>query len=51
MDTTFWRQPNTTLAMAERIAESIGATLFPHNVGLGAAHDPDLIQRIGEATA
>src|SRR5689334_5342515 len=29
----------------------IGATLFPHNVGLGAAHDPDLIRRIGEATA
>lgn len=29
----------------------ISATLFPHNVGLGAAHDPDLIQRIGEATA
>ena len=29
----------------------VGATLFPHNVGLGAAHDPDLIQRIGEATA
>jgi beta-glucosidase len=29
----------------------IGATLFPHNVGLGAAHDPDLVQRIGEATA
>jgi beta-glucosidase len=29
----------------------IGATLFPHNVGLGAAHDPDLIQRIGDATA
>src|SRR5882757_5372787 len=29
----------------------IGATLFPHNVGLGAAHDPDLIQRVGEATA
>ena len=29
----------------------IGATLFPHNVGLGATHDPDLIQRIGEATA
>ena len=29
----------------------IGATLFPHNVGLGAMHDPDLIQRIGEATA
>lgn len=29
----------------------IGATLFPHNIGLGAAHDPDLIERIGEATA
>lgn len=29
----------------------IGATLFPHNVGLGAAHDPDLIRRIGAATA
>ena len=29
----------------------IGATLFPHNVGLGAAQDPDLVQRIGEATA
>lgn len=28
-----------------------GATVFPHNVGLGAAHDPDLIQRIGEVTA
>ncbi|MDR3510716.1 MAG: exo 1,3/1,4-beta-D-glucan glucohydrolase [Caulobacteraceae bacterium] len=29
----------------------IGATLFPHNVGLGAARDPTLIRRIGEATA
>jgi beta-glucosidase len=28
-----------------------GATLFPHNIGLGAAHDPQLIERIGEATA
>ena len=28
-----------------------GATLFPHNVGLGAAHDPQLIERIGEATS
>lgn len=27
------------------------ATIFPHNVGLGAAHDPDLIRRIGAATA
>ncbi|SBV33396.1 Beta-glucosidase [uncultured Sphingopyxis sp.] len=28
-----------------------GATLFPHNIGLGAAHDPELIQRIGAVTA
>jgi beta-glucosidase len=28
-----------------------GATLFPQNVGLGAAHDPALIERIGRATA
>lgn len=28
-----------------------GATLFPHNIGLGAAHDPDLIRRIGAVTA
>ncbi|WP_447725750.1 glycoside hydrolase family 3 protein [Sphingomonas koreensis] len=28
-----------------------GATLFPHNIGLGAAHDPGLIERIGRATA
>ena len=28
-----------------------GATLFPHNIGLGAAHDPDLIKQIGAATA
>ena len=29
----------------------LGATLFPHNIGLGAARDPDLIGRIGRATA
>lgn len=28
-----------------------GATIFPHNIGLGAAYDPDLIRRIGAATA
>lgn len=28
-----------------------GATVFPHNVGLGAAHDPALIERIGRVTA
>lgn len=29
----------------------VGATIFPHNIGLGAARDPDLIRRIGEVTA
>ena len=28
-----------------------GATLFPHNIGLGAADDPELMRRIGTATA
>lgn len=27
------------------------ATIFPHNIGLGAARDVDLLQRIGKATA
>jgi beta-glucosidase len=29
----------------------VGATIFPHNIGLGAAHDPQLIRSIGEVTA
>jgi beta-glucosidase len=28
-----------------------GAVIFPHNIGLGAARDPDLVYRIGRATA
>ena len=28
-----------------------GTTLFPHNIGLGAARDPALVERIGEAVA
>jgi beta-glucosidase len=28
-----------------------GATIFPQNVGLGAAHDPALLRLIGQATA
>ncbi|TVU45020.1 hypothetical protein EJB05_04489 [Eragrostis curvula] len=27
------------------------ATIFPHNVGLGATRDPNLVKKIGEATA
>ena len=29
----------------------IGATIFPHNIGLGATRDADLVRRIGHATA
>jgi beta-glucosidase len=29
----------------------VGATMFPHNVGLGAAGDPSLVEKIGRATA
>src|SRR4051812_17263025 len=28
-----------------------GATIFPHNIGLGATRDPQLVQRIGHITA
>jgi len=28
-----------------------GAVLFPHNIGLGAANDPDLMTRLGQLTA
>ncbi|OUS29872.1 endoglucanase [Thalassotalea sp. 42_200_T64] len=28
-----------------------GATIFPHNIGLGAAFDPDLLERIAQVTA
>jgi beta-glucosidase len=28
-----------------------GATIFPHNIGLGAARDPELVQEIARATA
>jgi beta-glucosidase len=29
----------------------LGATIFPHNIGLGATRDPDLVRRVGRATA
>jgi beta-glucosidase len=29
----------------------LNATIFPHNIGLGAAGDSDLVRRIGQATA
>ena len=32
-------------------ANVFGATVFPHNIGLGAARNPQLVEAIGEATA
>lgn len=29
----------------------VGATIFPHNIGLGAARNPDLLREIGRVTA
>ena len=29
----------------------LGATVFPHAIGLGASHDPDLVRRVAHATA
>ena len=29
----------------------LGSVVFPHNIGLGAAHDPDLIERVAATTA
>jgi beta-glucosidase len=29
----------------------VGATLFPHNIGLGAMRNPELMRKIGEVTA
>jgi beta-glucosidase len=29
----------------------VGATIFPHNIGLGVTRNPDLIYKIGEVTA
>ncbi|MEU8109736.1 glycoside hydrolase family 3 N-terminal domain-containing protein [Nonomuraea muscovyensis] len=29
----------------------VGATIFPHNIGLGAARDPGLVEQVGKITA
>jgi beta-glucosidase len=33
------------------VGNIVGATLFPHNIALGATNNPELIHRIGEITA
>lgn len=60
----FWEASTRPLANGEPViptiwgtdavhghANVIGATVFPHNIALGATHDPDLIRQIGAATA
>lgn len=32
-------------------ANVLGATVMPHNIGLGAAHDPALVERVARVTA
>src|SRR5215470_12917514 len=54
MDSSHGRRPIPTIWGTDAIHghnNVVGATIFPHNIGLGAAHDPDLIRRIGEVTA
>ena len=60
----YWEASTAPLANGEPVIPAIwatdavhghanvpGATVFPHNIGLGATFDPDLIRRIGAATA
>lgn len=32
-------------------ANVLGATVLPHNIGLGAAHDPELVERVAQVCA
>jgi beta-glucosidase len=59
----FWNASQSASWAGERIpliygidavhghANIVGATIFPQNINLGAARDPDLVRRIGEITA
>ncbi|MBU7579957.1 MAG: glycoside hydrolase family 3 C-terminal domain-containing protein [Porphyrobacter sp.] len=60
----YWEASTAPLANGEPVIPAIwatdavhghanvpGATVFPHNIGLGATGDADLIRRIGAATA
>jgi beta-glucosidase len=54
MDSTGGRKPIPVLLGIDAVHghnNVVGATLFPHNIGLGAAHDPELVRRIAQATA
>src|SRR3712207_9070488 len=43
--------PYTTLFRSHGHNNLYGATMFPHNIGLGATRDPALVQQVGRATA
>jgi beta-glucosidase len=54
MDTSGERQAIPVIWGSDAVhghSNVIGATLFPHNIGLGAMRNPELIHRIGEVTA
>jgi len=54
MDAGHGRLPIPTLYGVDAIhghANVRGATVFPHNIGLGAANDPELLERIARITA
>ena len=54
MDTTEGGKPIPVLWGTDAVHghnNIVGATIFPHNIGLGAARNPDLIQQIGAVTA
>jgi beta-glucosidase len=54
MDTSGGRQAIPVIWGADAVhghSNVVGATIFPHNVGLGAMRNPELIRRIGEVTA
>ncbi len=46
-----WIPPIWGIDAVHGHANIVGATIFPHNIGLGAMRNPDLIRRIGEVTA
>lgn len=54
MRTDFGRTPIPVLYAVDAIhgnANVRGATVFPHNIGLGCANDPELVQRIARIMA
>ena len=46
-----WIPPVWGIDAVHGHANIVGATIFPHNIGLGAMRNPDLMRRIGDVTA